>query len=158
MAFAIIYNTMTHETLRIAPGVQSENDIALNADEAVVLKQQAGVIPKLIDVDENGNIKRFVPEPTPEEIKAKKIKKIEHAIQVMLDNKALEYGYDNIVSACSYAAFDNPFQTEGQAFIAWRGSVWKYCYDQLAAIEAGNRDEPTLDEFLQELPQYTPPS
>lgn len=82
---------------------------------------------------------------------------IERAIQLVLDRKAGEYGYDGIISACSYAGYDNPYQAEGQAFLQWRGSVWQYCYDQLGEIEAGNRDEPTVEDFIAELPEYQPP-
>ena len=86
-------------------------------------------------------------------------KRIERAVQKTLDETARDHGYDSILSACSYAAYDNPYQTEGRAFLAWRGAVWKYCYDQLAAIENGDRNEPaSVEDFIAELPEYTPPS
>lgn len=158
MAFAIIYDINTNDVLMVVPGVQNESDITLGANEALILKEEPGTISANTKIDDNGNIYRYVPSKTQEEIKQEKIKRVENAIQLMLDSKAREYGYDNIVSACSYAGYDNPFQAEGQALLSWRGSVWKYCYDQLAEIEAGNREEPTPEDFLAELPQYTPPS
>ena len=42
------------------------------------------------------------------------------AVQNMLDSAAKAKGYDSILSACSYAAYPNPFQAEGQEFVAWR--------------------------------------
>lgn len=76
----------------------------------------------------------------------------EQAVQAHLDAAAQALGYDNILSACSYAGYTNPFQTEGQSFVSWRGAVWDYCYAQLAAVQAGTRTQPTVDELIAELP------
>lgn len=89
--------------------------------------------------------------------KAEKIKTIERAVQKHLDTEAQVSGYDNILSAASYAGYANPYQAEGQSFVAWRGDVWAYCYQVLADVEAGTRTEPTIDELIQELPQLTLP-
>lgn len=43
----------------------------------------------------------------------------------LLESKAKEYGYDNIVSACSYATSTVPkFLAEGRAFSEWRDLCW----------------------------------
>ena len=73
------------------------------------------------------------------------------AVQNMLDNAAKAKGYDSILSACSYAAYPNPFQAEGQEFVAWRGAVWAKCYEILAEVEAGTRPAPTVPELLAEI-------
>jgi hypothetical protein len=73
-------------------------------------------------------------------------------VQNHLDAGAQAQGYDNIVSACSYAGAPNPFQDEGISFIAWRGAVWAYCYDVLAQVRTGSRPLPTAEELLAELP------
>lgn len=73
-------------------------------------------------------------------------------IQRHLDEQAQVKGYDNIVSACSYAGAPNPFQTEGGKFVTWRGDVWAYCYQELAKVEAGTRPIPELAAFIAELP------
>lgn len=75
-----------------------------------------------------------------------------NAIQNLMDAKAKEKGYDNIVSACSYAGYDNPFRAEGEAYGLWRANCWKYGYEQLALILGGGRDIPTVEAFIQELP------
>lgn len=74
------------------------------------------------------------------------------AVQRHLDVAAKSKGYDNIVSACSYAGAANPFQTEGQAYVTWRGDCWDYCNKQLAAVNAGTRSAPTPDGLVSELP------
>lgn len=79
-------------------------------------------------------------------------KHYETAVQVHLDAAAKAAGYDSILSACSYAGYANPFQAEGQSFVVWRGSVWEYCYAQLALVQAGTRTAPTIDELIAELP------
>ena len=74
------------------------------------------------------------------------------AIQTHMDAKAKLRGYDNIVSACSYAGYENPFRAEGEAYGMWRASCWKYAYEQLALILSGSREIPTVEAFIQELP------
>ena len=77
------------------------------------------------------------------------------AVQNMLDSAAKAKGYDSILSACSYAAYPNPFQAEGQEFVAWRGAVWAKCYEILGEVEAGTRLAPTVLELLAELAATT---
>lgn len=90
------------------------------------------------------------PELTPEQI----VEGFKLAIQQHMDAKAVAAGYDDIKTAVTYA--DEPavlrFQAEGQAFRAWRSLVWAYGYEQLAAVEAGTKPQPSVAQFLAELP------
>ena len=83
----------------------------------------------------------------------------EHAVQNLMDAAAAEAGYDDIKTAVTYA--EEPavarFQSEGQAFRAWRSLCWAYCYEQLAAVQAGQRTQPTVEAFIDELPVLTLP-
>lgn len=73
--------------------------------------------------------------------------------QQLLDAKAREKGYDDILSACSYAGYDNDFRAEGEAFGIWRAKVWKYGYGLLNAIAEGKHKLPaSFDEILAEMP------
>ena len=73
--------------------------------------------------------------------------------QQLLDAKAREKGYDDILSACSYAGYDNDFRAEGEAFGIWRARVWKYGYGLLNAIAEGKHKMPkSFDEILAEMP------
>lgn len=73
--------------------------------------------------------------------------------QQLLDAKAREKGYDDILSACSYAGYDNDFRAEGEAFGIWRAKVWKYGYGLLNAIAEGKHKMPkSFDEILAEMP------
>jgi polysaccharide pyruvyl transferase WcaK-like protein len=80
------------------------------------------------------------------------VSRLSGLVQSHLDAAAIASGYDNIVSACSYAGAANPFQAEGAAFVAWRGAVWGSCYAIMADVVAGNRPVPTASELLAELP------
>jgi hypothetical protein len=76
------------------------------------------------------------------------------AIQAHLDNYARSWGYDNIVSACTYIG--DPcakFAAEGEALRAWRSAVWQYVESVAAAIEAGSMQPPaSVDAALSLIP------
>ena len=99
-----------------------------------------------------GNV--IEPFETEYERKVRYAKETVGAIQNLLDAKAIESGYYHILSACSYAASDNPFQEEGKAFVSWRGNVWAHAYQILADVESGVIEEPTLEEILSGLPVF----
>ena len=94
------------------------------------------------------------PEFTEEEILAQQVSAINNAIQNHLDTKAQEFRYDNMMSARSYAGYANPFQAEAQALATWCADCWATAGTIQADVEAGNRDMPTVDEVLSELPVY----
>lgn len=81
------------------------------------------------------------------------------AIQSHMDTISRSYGYDDIKTAVTYA--EEPavakFQVEGQAFRVWRSLCWAYSYEQLAMVEGGQRSQPTIAQFLAELPQLDMP-
>lgn len=76
------------------------------------------------------------------------------AVQSELDRQARGRGYDNIVSACTYAAGpnDDPFAAEGRAYLAWRSAVWAHAHGVLAEVEAGSRPMPTPEESVSMMP------
>lgn len=45
-----------------------------------------------------------------------------------------------------------PWAAVAQAFIAWRDAVWHYAYQEFDRIQTGERTQPTVDEFIAELP------
>lgn len=76
------------------------------------------------------------------------------AVQQHMDSKAKLYRYDDIRSAVSYATSTHPkFGPEGIAFRDWRDAVWTRCYEILAEVEAGERQIPTTEEIVAELPE-----
>lgn len=93
----------------------------------------------------------FVPrEPTPDEIKQMLI----DGVQNWMDEVAMSRGYDGILSACSYIDTGvERFDIEGAQARRWRSQVWAYCYAYLDEVLAGNRNIPSLEELIEELPK-----
>lgn len=81
------------------------------------------------------------------------------ALQAELDRQAQAKGYDNIISACSYAAQPPgaPFQAEGAAFLKWRSDVWSQAYVTLGEVEAGTRPMLTPEEAVTAMPALVLP-
>lgn len=111
---------------------------------------------KLIQADANGRpVLVDPPPPTPEQI----IAQYTDGVQQHLDTFARTRNYDGILSASTYATSQVPkFKTEGQYAVEARDATWAKCYEILAAVEAGSRPMPTLDELLAELPVLTWPN
>lgn len=96
------------------------------------------------------------PEPTPEAepTHEEKVAQYTAAVQAYMDETVRQRGYDNIHTACTYASStDETFAKEGAACLVWRDRVWRKCYEILAQIEAGEREEPQgVEEIIAELP------
>lgn len=70
-----------------------------------------------------------------------------------LDDTAQTKGYDDVLSACSYAAVPNLFQAESIQFIAWRSAVWAYLYQEFGKVMGGLRELPVPNDMIAELPK-----
>lgn len=96
-----------------------------------------------------------VPEPEPYVPSAEEIKQqLINAVQSHLDATAKAKGYDNILSAVTYAGdmLVPQFDVEGQAYKTWRTQVWAFCYAYLADVQAGTKAVPTASELIALLP------
>jgi hypothetical protein len=81
------------------------------------------------------------------------------SIAAMMDAKAIDRRYDSALSLSTYLGSTNAqWAEEAQAFVAWRDQVWGYCYAELDKVQAGTRSQPTVAEFLTELPALQWPS
>ena len=105
------------------------------ADTLAELQQVAAAAGVTLD---DGRVISVAEQPTPS------IEDYERAVEDVLQECAAAHRYDDIVSACSYAAVENPFQAESAAILQWRGNVWAWCYGLLADSPA---TLPTLAEF-----------
>lgn len=77
------------------------------------------------------------------------------AIQSHLDTTARERHYDDIQSAITYRGDPNPvFAAEADALFNWRSAVWSYSTAELDKVKSGKRKQPTLEEFIAELPAF----
>ena len=77
------------------------------------------------------------------------------AIQAHVDATAQTRSYDSGTSLASYVASGNAqWAAEAAAFVTWRDAVWIYTYAELDKVTADppQRDVPTIEDFLAELP------
>lgn len=85
------------------------------------------------------------PDPTLEDYR--------RAIQSRIDETAQAKSYDSGNSLASYVASTNPhWAAEAHAFVGWRDAVWSYAYAELDKVMNGEREQPSVDEFVEELP------
>lgn len=74
-------------------------------------------------------------------------------MQSLLDRAAQSRSYENGNSLAGYVASTNPqWAAEAQAFVAWRDAVWLYAYAELDKVMAGQREQPSVEAFIEELP------
>lgn len=77
----------------------------------------------------------------------------EDAIQAFVDAKPKERDFRDGVTLASYVASTNPaWAAQARAFVGWRDQVWLYSYGELAKVTAGERAQPTIEDFVAELP------
>ncbi|AQW81365.1 hypothetical protein CPIN17260_1076 [Campylobacter pinnipediorum subsp. pinnipediorum] len=126
-------------------GLLIVTEVQINPDyQTVEYKEVDGKY--VAQIIETKNIKEYT--------KEKLIQEFKDRVQAHLDEKAQEYGYDNIVSACSYAGYENEFKEEGEAFGRWRAKVWKMGYELLATLGSVDLNKINLDEVIKDLPEF----
>lgn len=82
----------------------------------------------------------------------------QRAIQAMVDDTARSQLFNDGVTMASYVSSTvEPWAVQAQAFVAWRDNVWQYAYSELSKVQAGEREQPTIDAFLLELPEIVWP-
>ena len=80
-------------------------------------------------------------------------------VQRHVDATAKARGYLDAVTCTSYVASTNAaWKADADVFIAWRDSIWAYVYDQLAAVHAGQRVQPTPADLVAEFPEIAWPA
>jgi hypothetical protein len=90
--------------------------------------------------------------PPPNESELPLVGDYENAIQDLVDNTARKRQFRDGVTLASYTASTKPkWAAEAQAFVAWRDNVWFYAYGELAKVQAGQRPQPTVEQFLSEI-------
>lgn len=81
------------------------------------------------------------------------------AIEAHADAVARSRQYSDADRLASYVNSTNPaWAAEATAFVAWRDAVWGYACAQMAAVQAGQRPQPSVAELVDELPVISWPS
>lgn len=74
-------------------------------------------------------------------------------VQKRLDDFASTRGYDNILSACTYVTSSvDQFRLDAETAVSLRDQTWAACYGILSAIQSGDKQMPSLEDFLNSLP------
>lgn len=77
------------------------------------------------------------------------------SVQVTLDAQAKSMGYDSIFTAISYEGDSfQKFNDDAVSLKEWRSLMWQVAYSTLAQVESGDTAQPTIEEFLDNLPDY----
>lgn len=82
----------------------------------------------------------------------------QNALELLIDEKAAEKSYSSGVSCASYKDSTNEqWEAEATAFIAWRDICYEYAYDYQARAQAGEIQNPSVEDFLTGVPTLTWP-
>ena len=66
--------------------------------------------------------------------------------------------YSSAQSCVSYINSTKPaWKAEAEAFVAWRDDVWEVAFAELAKVMAGERDQPSIEALIAELPKIAWP-
>lgn len=116
-------------------------------------------VEKELFLDVESNVVKYnytVVELSPEEIQLKMFElknAFTFAIESLLDSTVQVRDYKNILHACSYINSIIPqYQAEAVAASQWRDMVWVKAYEIQNEILNSQRQIPTIEEFLAELP------
>lgn len=131
------------------------NDYYINGNDIIIPAEQlTWDNPYYLEIKRRGFPVPDVPEQYRTTLEDKeKLLRFEKAVTQHLDSHARQKGYDDIKSAALRAALPrSPFHAEGIAYGEWMDEVWAYCYQELDKIRNRQRTEPTIAEFIAELP------
>ncbi len=95
------------------------------------------------------------PEMRGDALLAEKIGLYRIAIQNFIDDAARRQHYDSGATLATYVNSTVPkWAEEAKSFVLWRDSVWTYSLQELDRVREGERQQPSIDEFLAELPAF----
>ena len=81
------------------------------------------------------------------------IKEYEAAIDNLLLTTANSRGYDSAYTCLSYLQSSNAiWKTEAEAFNTWRDACWVKAHEILNQWQAGEIEQPTVEEVLAQMP------
>lgn len=80
-------------------------------------------------------------------------------VDLALNNKAREYGFDNLISALTYIAIPNKFQEISKALFDWRDKCYSYLEGLRQDVLDGKIDVKTasIESILNNLPKFEAP-
>jgi hypothetical protein len=96
----------------------------------------------------DGEVVSFEPLPP-----AVTIADYKRAFDAHLDQVAQTRQYDNRLTIAAYVSSTHPqWAAEAETFIAWRDICLMQMFSTLGAVEAGDIDPPTIEDFIADMP------
>lgn len=103
---------------------------------------------------EFGEIAPYVaPVPTPEQT----IAKYEAALDQHLNSVAQAHRFNDRHSLALRAGYPSAYQALGSAFATWMDGCNVQAYQRLQRVMAGEESMPTIEEFINDLPEFVAP-
>jgi hypothetical protein len=93
----------------------------------------------------------------PEKRVALLVERATRVLEAHYDSVARQRRYDDRYTCALRAGFNGPFQAEGQAFAAWMDACNAHAYGVLELVKSGERETPTAEALIAELPEMTWP-
>lgn len=81
----------------------------------------------------------------------------DNALMGLFDSVAQSMGYRGWETCALRAHRPGPFEAEGTAFYVWMESCNVKGYQILADVTGGHRTQPTIEQFLSEMPAFERP-
>lgn len=78
-------------------------------------------------------------------------------LEQFYDDKAKERRYANRYTCALRAGYAGPFHAEGVAFASWMDTCNAHAYQIMAEVLAGQRQMPSIEELIADLPTLTWP-
>lgn len=110
------------------------------------------MMAKIAIIDVKGSV-TYRDESLPDLAPDETLEDYQAAVQAAVDDAARSRRYADGNSLASYDGSTVPeWDAEAKAFKAWRDKVWLFAYAELSKVQAGGRDQPSVADFLLELP------
>jgi hypothetical protein len=149
---------MTRNFAVIDPETSTVENVILANDDftvdgKILIASDDASIGDLYDA-ETGEFTRPEPEqPLPSEID------YQIAIEKYVDAVASEKRYGGAVAIATYInSTVDVWRNEAKTFVAWRDNVYVYAFEELQKVMNGERQQPSVEDFLAELPSITWPN
>lgn len=108
---------------------------------------------ELVAADDGWLAQQIAVEATSRE--AQIVDQYRNAVQAFIDSHASERQYDSGATLASYVNSTIPeWAAEAQTFVIWRDQVWAYALGELDKVKTGQREQPSVEELLAELPSF----
>lgn len=82
----------------------------------------------------------------------------DNALMGLYDAIAQGMGYRSWETCSLRAHRPGPFEAEGTAFYDWMEACNVKGYEILGSVNSGRREQPTIEQFLAEMPEFVRPS